>query len=81
MICYDDFAKLEITIGEIQTVEVVEGADKLLKLTVDLGAEAGTRSGRLTSMSPSCSMTMSVRSSVASTPQYRKNTPTKTPSG
>jgi len=43
MICYDDFAKLEITIGEIQTVEVVEGADKLLKLTVDLGAEAGTR--------------------------------------
>ena len=43
MICYDDFAKLEITIGEITGVEVVEGADKLLKLTVDLGAEAGTR--------------------------------------
>lgn len=37
MITYDDFAKLEIRIGEIRAVEVVEGADKLLKLTVDLG--------------------------------------------
>lgn len=37
MISYDDFAKLEIRIGEIKTVEIVEGADKLLKLTVDVG--------------------------------------------
>ncbi len=37
MISYDDFAKLEITIGEIKTVEVVEGADRLLKLSVDIG--------------------------------------------
>lgn len=37
MISYDDFAKLEIRIGEIKTVEVVEGADKLLRLTVDVG--------------------------------------------
>ncbi len=36
MISYDDFAKLDIRIGEITTVEIVEGADKLLKLTVDL---------------------------------------------
>lgn len=36
-ISYDDFAKLEITIGEIKSVEVVEGADKLLKLMVDFG--------------------------------------------
>ncbi len=37
MISYDDFAKLEIRIGEIKTVEIVEGADKLLKLAVDMG--------------------------------------------
>lgn len=37
MICYDDFAKLEIRIGEIHSVEVVEDADKLLKLSVDVG--------------------------------------------
>ncbi|MCA9363656.1 hypothetical protein KC727_00325 [Candidatus Kaiserbacteria bacterium] len=40
MISYDDFAKLEITIGEIQAVEVVEDADKLLRLTVDFGEAA-----------------------------------------
>lgn len=39
MISYDDFAKLEITIGTIVSVEVVEGADKLLKLAVDVGEE------------------------------------------
>lgn len=37
MISYDDFAKLDIRIGTIKTVDVVEGADKLLKLTVDVG--------------------------------------------
>lgn len=37
MISYDDFAKLEITIGTITNVEIVEDADKLLKLTVDVG--------------------------------------------
>ncbi len=36
---YDDFIKLDIRIGTIAAVEVVEGADKLLKLTVDLGEE------------------------------------------
>lgn len=34
---YEQFAKLDIAIGEIKTVEVVEDADKLLKLTVDVG--------------------------------------------
>ena len=37
MIAFDDFAKLEITIGEIISVEVVEQADKLLRLLVDVG--------------------------------------------
>jgi methionyl-tRNA synthetase len=38
-ISYDDFAKLEIKIGTIKTVEVIPEADKLLKLTVDVGEE------------------------------------------
>lgn len=37
---YDDFAKLDIRIGTIKDVEIVENADKLLKLTVDLGEES-----------------------------------------
>lgn len=37
MLSYDDFAKLEIKIGTILSVEVVEGADKLLRLSVDVG--------------------------------------------
>ena len=39
MITYDDFAKLEIKIGKIIKCEKVENADKLLKLTVDVGEE------------------------------------------
>lgn len=39
MINYDDFKKVEMTIGKILEVEVVPDADKLLKLTVDLGEE------------------------------------------
>lgn len=36
-ISYEDFAKLEIRIGTILSVEIVEDADKLLKLSVDVG--------------------------------------------
>lgn len=39
-ISYNDFAKLDIRIGTITAVEIVENADKLLKLTVDLGEES-----------------------------------------
>ena len=39
MINYDDFAKLEIKIGTIKSVVIVEDADRLLKLTVDVGEE------------------------------------------
>lgn len=39
MISYEDFAKLEIKIGTIMNVEIVAGADKLLKLMVDVGEE------------------------------------------
>ena len=39
-ITYDDFAKLEIKIGTIKSVEIVPDADKLLKLMVDFGEES-----------------------------------------
>lgn len=38
-ISYQDFAKLEIKIGTICSVEVVPDADKLLRLEVDFGEE------------------------------------------
>jgi len=39
MITFDDFKELEIRIGKIISAEKVEGADKLLKLEVDIGQE------------------------------------------
>lgn len=39
IISYDDFAKLDIALGTILSVEQVEGTDKLLKLMVDVGEE------------------------------------------
>lgn len=36
-ISYDDFAKVEMKIGTIESVEIVEDADKLLRLSVDFG--------------------------------------------
>lgn len=38
-ISYDDFAKLQIGLGTIISVDIVEGADKLLKLMVEVGEE------------------------------------------
>lgn len=43
MIKYDDFAKLDLRVGTIKSAEEIQGADKLWKLTVDLGAEIGQR--------------------------------------
>jgi methionyl-tRNA synthetase len=37
MINYEQFAALDIRIGEIRAVDIVENADKLLRLTVDVG--------------------------------------------
>ena len=39
-ITIDDFAKVQLKIGEIKTADRVEGATKLLRLTVDIGEEA-----------------------------------------
>lgn len=41
-IVYDDFAKVDIRVGTILAAEKVEKADKLLKLTIDLGFETRT---------------------------------------
>jgi methionyl-tRNA synthetase len=39
MIQYDDFAKIDLRIARIEKAEHVEGADKLLRLTLDIGGE------------------------------------------
>jgi len=38
-ITIDDFGKLDIRIGTITSAEAVEGADKLVRLSVDIGEE------------------------------------------
>ena len=42
VITYDDFSKLDLRVAKILNAEKVEGADKLLKLTISLG-EMGER--------------------------------------
>jgi methionyl-tRNA synthetase len=39
-ITFDDFAKLDLRIARIEKAEHVEGADKLLQLTLDIGGES-----------------------------------------
>ncbi|NJD06883.1 MAG: methionine--tRNA ligase [Methylococcaceae bacterium] len=41
-ISIDDFAKIDLRVAKILNAEPVEGADKLLKLTLDLGGETRT---------------------------------------
>jgi methionyl-tRNA synthetase len=38
-ITIDDFAKVELRVGQIKSAERIQGADKLLKLMVDIGEE------------------------------------------
>lgn len=42
MIEFPDFEKIDLRIGTIQAAEKVEKADKLLKLSVDMGTEVRT---------------------------------------
>jgi methionine--tRNA ligase beta chain len=39
MITYDEFMRLDIRIGTVTTADKVAGADKLIRLEIDLGAE------------------------------------------
>jgi methionyl-tRNA synthetase len=43
VISFDDFAKVDLRVAEIIAADHVEGADKLLRLTVDLGGAGGRR--------------------------------------
>jgi methionyl-tRNA synthetase len=42
LITIDDFAKVDLRVAEIVNAEHVEGADKLLKLTLDIGLDQRT---------------------------------------
>jgi methionine--tRNA ligase beta chain len=42
-ISYEDFAKIDIRIGQVKAAELVPETDKLIKCTVDFGGEIGTR--------------------------------------
>ena len=39
---YDDFMKMDMRVGEVKTAEAVEKSNKLLKMTVDTGADTRT---------------------------------------
>ncbi|MEK9161550.1 MAG: methionine--tRNA ligase, partial [Patescibacteria group bacterium] len=39
MINFNDFQKIEISVGEVLSVEKIENSEKLLKLSVDFGEE------------------------------------------
>ena len=39
MVTFDDFKKLDIKIGTVTAADKVEGADKLIRLELDLGGE------------------------------------------
>jgi methionyl-tRNA synthetase len=41
-ITIDDFVKVELRVGQVKSAEKVKGADKLLKLEVDIGSEVRT---------------------------------------
>jgi len=38
-ITFDDFMKMDLRVAEIKACEEVPGADKLYKLTIDMGEE------------------------------------------
>jgi methionine--tRNA ligase beta chain len=40
---FSDWEKIDLRVGKILKIEDIEGADKLYKLTVDLGREIGKR--------------------------------------
>ena len=41
-ISFADFQKMDLRVAQIKTAEEIEGADKIYKLTVDLGGEERT---------------------------------------
>lgn len=43
IVSFDEWMKLDLRVGQIEKVEDIEGADKLYKLSVDVGEEIGKR--------------------------------------
>jgi methionyl-tRNA synthetase len=43
IISFNDWEKIDLRVGQIKSVEDIEGADKLYKLSIDLGKEIGKR--------------------------------------
>ncbi|GAG44958.1 unnamed protein product [marine sediment metagenome] len=43
IVSFEDWSKLDLRVGQIVEVEEIEGADKLYKLTVDIGLEVEKR--------------------------------------
>jgi len=43
IVSFEDWSKLDLRVGEIVEVEDIEGADKLYKITIDVGSEIGKR--------------------------------------
>jgi tRNA-binding EMAP/Myf-like protein len=43
-ITFDDFAKVDLRVALIENAEFVDGSDKLLRLTLDLGGRSVTSS-------------------------------------
>ncbi len=42
-VIFDDFSKLDLVVGKVVEVADVPGSEKLYRMTVDLGADYGTR--------------------------------------
>ncbi len=42
IVSFDEWSKLDLRVAEIKSVEDIEGADKLYKLTIDIGNEKRT---------------------------------------
>ena len=43
IVSFEDWSKLDLRVEQIKKVEEIEGADKLYKLSVDVGPEIGER--------------------------------------
>ncbi len=43
IVSFSDWSKLDLRVGKIIEAEDIEGADKLYKLTIDVGSEIGKR--------------------------------------
>ncbi len=43
IVSFDDWSKLDLRVAQIKKVEDIDGADKLYKMTVDVGPEFGER--------------------------------------